>query len=258
MRAIALQRCACGGNTPPGGECARCRAKRLAAQSSVVSKTLRGPGGALDPATRTGFETSLGHDFPGVGVHTDSRAAASAAALNAMAYTLGTDVVLGAGRYDPGSSAGQKLLAHELTHVRQQAGSTQAGPLQVVDDPTAEAEADGAPRGVTRRMPVAVQRQRRLPDLLPEARLRAPPSSMLFPPGSVRETYILPAPPVHTLEPPTLLEPHERFPRVLDQPLQGRLRSRPRSSSGCRAAFRSARSRGASSRSATPVEGSER
>ncbi len=142
MRTAAIQRCACGGHAPPGGECAGCRARRLAAQSAHVSQTLRGPGRPLDPATRTAFESSLGHDFSRVRIHTDSRAAASAEALEANAYTVGTDVAFGAGRYDPGSAAGRQLLAHELTHVRQQAGATPSGSLQVVDDPAAEAEAD--------------------------------------------------------------------------------------------------------------------
>jgi hypothetical protein len=209
-------RCACGGSAPPGGECSRCRAKRLAASSSLVSDTLRDPGRPLDPATRAGFESSLGHDFGSVRIHADSRAAASAAALDANAYTVGTDVVFGTGRYDPGSAAGRGLIAHELTHVRQQARATPSGPLHVVDDPAAEAEADTSARGATRRMPVAVQRQRRLPE-----RFRPPPQPLLVPPGPIGETYIVPAPPETTLEPSTLTEPVERFPDVLEQRLQG-------------------------------------
>jgi hypothetical protein len=220
VRTAAIRRCACGGHAKPGGECAACKARRLAAQSSLVSETLRGPGRPLDPATRAGFESSLAHDFRAVRVHTDARAASSAATLEAHAYTVGTDVVFGAGRYDPGSTAGRRLLAHELTHVRQQAGATPNGPLQVVDDPAAEAEADSSARAVSR-MPLSVQRQPRLPDLLPEARLRPPPPPLLVPPGSIRETYILPAPPDVRLEPSPLIEPRERFPSVLDQRLQG-------------------------------------
>lgn len=216
-----LQRCSCGGTPGPGGECAACKAKRLGEARSLVGATLGEAGRPLEPATRAEFERATGHDFGSVRVHTDERAARSAEAVGARAYTVGRDVVFAAGRYDPGSAVGRRLLAHELTHVRQQAGATPAGPLRVVDAPAAEAEADRAARTVTSRMPVAVQRQPDGPRLLPEARLRAPPPPMLFPPGSIRETYILPAPPEITLEPPSLLTPRERFPHVLDTPLQG-------------------------------------
>jgi hypothetical protein len=56
-------------------------------------------------------------------VHTDSRAAESAQAVNARAYTVGRDVVFGVGQYVPGTGAGKRLLAHELTHVVQQGGT---------------------------------------------------------------------------------------------------------------------------------------
>lgn len=61
-------------------------------------------------------------DFGGVRVHTDSRAAESARAVGARAYTVGNHVVFGAGRYAPQTSEGKSLLAHELTHVQQQTG----------------------------------------------------------------------------------------------------------------------------------------
>ena len=66
---------------------------------------------------------------------------------------------------------------------------------QVVDNAAAEAEADASPRTVAHRMPVAVQRQPDHSRLLPEARLRPPQATLLVPPGSIRETYVLPAPP---------------------------------------------------------------
>jgi hypothetical protein len=220
MRTAAIRRCACGGHAKPGGECAACKARRLAAQSSLVSETLRSPGRPLDPATRAGFESSLAHDFRAVRVHTDARAASSAATLEAHAYTVGTDVVFGAGRYDPGSTAGRRLLAHELTHVRQQAGATPNGPLQVVDEPAAEAEADSSARSVGRRTTVAVQRQPDDSRLLPEARLRPPQAPLLVPPGSIRETYVLPAPPDIRLVTPPLGAPQEQHPDVLPGRLQ--------------------------------------
>ena len=64
-------------------------------------------------------------DFSRVRLHTDARAAVSARAVNALAYTVGRDIVFGAGQYAPGTVSGRRLLAHELTHVLQQVG---AGP----------------------------------------------------------------------------------------------------------------------------------
>jgi hypothetical protein len=74
------------------------------------------------------MEPRFGHDFSQVRIHTDARAAESAMAVNAQAYTVGRDIVFGGGHFTPQTSHGQKLLAHELTHVMQQ-GSTafQAG-----------------------------------------------------------------------------------------------------------------------------------
>lgn len=79
------------------------------------------PGGnPLSPALRAFFEPRFGADFRGVRVHTDSQAADTAKSLNARAFTLGREVVFGAGEYSPATTQGKKLLAHELTHVVQQ------------------------------------------------------------------------------------------------------------------------------------------
>jgi peptidoglycan hydrolase-like protein with peptidoglycan-binding domain len=79
-----------------------------------------GPGEPLDEPCRAFFEPRFGHDFTDVRVHTDGRAAGSARAVNALAYTSGRDVVFGAGQYEPHNAHGRRLLAHELTHVVQQ------------------------------------------------------------------------------------------------------------------------------------------
>ncbi len=79
-----------------------------------------GPGQPLDPSTRAFFEPRFGHDFSQVRIHTDSMAAQSAQTVNALAYTVGKDVVFGRGQYVAGTDADSKLLAHELTHVVQQ------------------------------------------------------------------------------------------------------------------------------------------
>ncbi len=88
----------------------------------MVHQVLRQPGQPLDPDTRVFMETRLGADLSPVRVHTDARAAESAQAVNAVAYTVGTNVVFGPGQYRPGSFAGRMLLAHELVHVLQQTG----------------------------------------------------------------------------------------------------------------------------------------
>jgi hypothetical protein len=88
-----------------------------------VHETLRTPGLPLDPATRAFFEPRFGHDFGRVRIHADARAAESARAVNALAYTAGQDVVFAAGRYAPATLSGRSLLAHELTHVVQQANT---------------------------------------------------------------------------------------------------------------------------------------
>ena len=81
---------------------------------------LAGSGKLLPDAVRAYFEPRFGHDFSRVRVHTDLRAAHSARALGARAYTLGHDVVLGEGQYAPETGEGRRLLAHELAHVVQQ------------------------------------------------------------------------------------------------------------------------------------------
>lgn len=81
-------------------------------------------GDPLPEATRGFFEPRFGHDFSHVRIHADSQAADAARALNARAYTLGSNIVFGSGQYAPATDEGKRLLAHELTHVVQQSGST--------------------------------------------------------------------------------------------------------------------------------------
>lgn len=86
----------------------------------VVHETLRCPGQPLNAETRTLMESRFDHDFSQVRVHTGTEAAESAQAVNASAYTVGQHIVFGGGHYAPATSAGEQLLAHELTHVLQQ------------------------------------------------------------------------------------------------------------------------------------------
>lgn len=77
-------------------------------------------GRRLPDSVRTFFESRFGTSFDDVRLYSDASAAASARALDARAYTLGRDVVFGAGEYAPETESGRRLLAHELTHVVQQ------------------------------------------------------------------------------------------------------------------------------------------
>lgn len=85
-----------------------------------VRKILDTPGQALDPATRRFMESRLGHDLSAVRVHTGRDAADSAQSVDALAYTLGHNIVFGRHQYAPHTAIGRRLLAHELVHVIQQ------------------------------------------------------------------------------------------------------------------------------------------
>jgi uncharacterized protein DUF4157 len=74
----------------------------------------------LHAATRSLMESRLGHDFSNVRIHTDGRAAELARSANAKAYTVGNDIVFGAGQYAPSTLPGARLIGHELAHVVQQ------------------------------------------------------------------------------------------------------------------------------------------
>ena len=89
---------------------------------AIVDSVLAAPGRPLDPATRAFMSGRFGADFGDVRIHTGDKAARSATAVGARAYTVGRDIVFGAGAYDPRGSAGRRLIAHELAHVIQQGG----------------------------------------------------------------------------------------------------------------------------------------
>jgi hypothetical protein len=91
-------------------------------ESSVTQQiqAARGGGKPLDDAIRIKMEQGFGADFSSVRVHTGGRADTLNRSLNARAFTVGNDVFFGKGQYNSGSSSGQKLIAHELTHTVQQ------------------------------------------------------------------------------------------------------------------------------------------
>lgn len=94
-------------------------AQRSGFYPPIVDEVLHSGGQPLEPETRFLMEHRFGHDFSQVRIHTDERAAKSADAVDALAYTAGRHIIFGTGQYAPQNSAGQHLLAHELTHVLQ-------------------------------------------------------------------------------------------------------------------------------------------
>ena len=156
VRSNLLQRrCACGGNPGPTGECAECRNKSLTLQREATNRTsdlpvppvvhevLRSSGQPLDTNARAFMEPRFGHDFSRVRVHTGEKAAESARAVNALAYTVGRDVVFDTGQYAPATDAGRRLIAHELTHVVQQ-GNSAGGHASTVSRPSDPHEREAA------------------------------------------------------------------------------------------------------------------
>jgi hypothetical protein len=182
VRAPMLQRaCACGQHTS-GGECEDCESKKRKTSLQrradgpagptiappIVHDVLRSPGQPLEQHSRSAFETSFGRDFSRVRIHHSEQAAASATTVNALAYTVGRDVVFGRGQYAPQTVAGHRLLAHELAHVAQQeAHASEAddripigrpdSPLEIEADRMADAAASStSPRTVVNRLEAAV------------------------------------------------------------------------------------------------------
>jgi hypothetical protein len=102
------------------------RIERFSAQpngrtnATGVDRVLAEPGTPLQPAIRHDMEQRFGRDFSQVRVHSDSGAGQSARDMDARAYTVGADIVFGAGRFAPETGEGRRLIAHELTHVVQQ------------------------------------------------------------------------------------------------------------------------------------------
>ncbi len=138
------------------------RATSSASSASVVPRivhdVLREPGQPLSPEARALMEPHFRHDFSRVRVHTDAQAAGSAKAVNALAYTVGHEVVFASGQYAPETRAGKLLLAHELAHVVQQSRHTtglHASEVSSHCDEKLEVEADEAANKVLRGDPVA-------------------------------------------------------------------------------------------------------
>lgn len=95
-----------------------------------VDRVLGSGGRPLDSALQQDMGQRFGYDFSQVRVHTGTAAEQSAQDVNAHAYTVGHNIVFGGGQYAPESTAGRRLMAHELTHVIQQSGWNSGGQLQ--------------------------------------------------------------------------------------------------------------------------------
>jgi hypothetical protein len=116
----------------------------------------RGRGRELDSDARGKLENAMGDDFSDVRIHDDDEAHELSKSVSAEAFTTGSDVFFQSGKYEPQSSAGQKLLAHELTHVSQQRGAPRASQLTVSDPGDAsEVEATGIAESVSSASPAS-------------------------------------------------------------------------------------------------------
>jgi hypothetical protein len=159
---LLQRKCACGSTPGSTGECENCRKKKLQRKTlgseadpqasslnshhsdvpPLVHEVLRSTGEPLDLAARGSMESRFGHDFSGVRIHTDGKAAESSRAVNAVAYTVGHDIAFDAGKYAPGSRTGAELLAHELAHVVQQSRGGAALPNSRSEQAAEQAASD--------------------------------------------------------------------------------------------------------------------
>lgn len=127
--------------------------------SSVVHDVVRSSGRPLDPTIRADMEARFRADFSHVRVHIDTQAVEPAQTVGALAYTVGSDIVFGAGTYCPGTLQGRHRIAHELAHTLQQpsAPGVQSAPLAVSHpEDSAEREADRVATSVMAGEPIAV------------------------------------------------------------------------------------------------------
>lgn len=121
----------------------------------VLRSVISSPGRSMDETVQREMESNIGGDFSDVQLHTGPKAAAAADSINARAFTVGNHVAFNRGEYEPESSEGQHVLAHELTHVRQQTeGAVSMQPkaeanLAIDPDAGLEREAEETAREVT-------------------------------------------------------------------------------------------------------------
>jgi hypothetical protein len=111
--------------SPSSGEAAKAApaARGGVRPPEVLTGSVQSAGQPMDPATRARMEAAFHTDFSRVRVHTGERAAHEAKGVGAAAFTIGRDMGFAARRYQPGTTEGGRLLAHELTHVVQQSST---------------------------------------------------------------------------------------------------------------------------------------
>jgi hypothetical protein len=152
MRSAGDAPCSCADY---GGACKACQNKETSIQRKasapgapktvprIVRSALASAGRPLEGSSRAFFEPRFGRDFGRVRIHTGPHAAASARAIRARAYTAGSHIVFGEGQHSPETPDGQRLLAHELTHVVQQ----EHAPEQAIQRNGDDDSDGGAPAG---------------------------------------------------------------------------------------------------------------
>ncbi|HUS12539.1 MAG TPA: DUF4157 domain-containing protein [Pyrinomonadaceae bacterium] len=117
--------------------------------ASVVDEGLQSSAHSLDANTRRSMESHFGQTFEHVRVHNDATAANSARQVDALAYTVGNDIIFGANQYKPDTDEGRHLLAHELTHTIQQSNGVAFDKIRMTEDgDPLEQEAEAVARGV--------------------------------------------------------------------------------------------------------------
>jgi hypothetical protein len=132
-----------GGEARPGNQAMqklvpKLRVQMAGAKGADVDETIaraiqskRGGGATLAEGPKANMEQTMGEDFSDVRVHSDSDADSLSKSVQAKAFTTGQDIFFRSGEYQPGSTEGNKLLAHELTHVVQQRNAPPAEKLEV-------------------------------------------------------------------------------------------------------------------------------
>lgn len=145
-------------------------------ETADAIRSKRGSGQSLDSGIAEKAGGVLGQDFSDVNVHTDSQSDELNKQLGAKAFTTGNDIFFRSGAYNPGNSDGQRLIAHELTHVAQQGAAQESlgRPPSVqgkmtVNDPNDqyESEADNV-ADVVMNHPEDIGVQRQIEEEVPE------------------------------------------------------------------------------------------
>jgi hypothetical protein len=172
---ILQRKGACSATPGPTGDCKADQKKRFGRRRndlsffgpnrselpSIVHAVVDSPGYPLDHETRAFMEPRFGHDFSRVRLHTDAKAAESAQAVNAFAYTVGANIVIRSEKYAPSTAKGRLLLAHELAHVVQQAVGYAGTGVEMRADLAAHKVTAGqrAPSGLVGTSPVGLCKQ---------------------------------------------------------------------------------------------------